>query len=201
MHVRMTTIRGDASKLQAAVDAVERARAVIEAAPGNKGVAAVTGADGVLIGLSYWESAEAEAASRRSLAALRDEAAATAGGTASVEVYELAVARRISVPAPGALARIVRVHTDPARLDGAIAHYRDRVLPLLLDLPGLCSVQLLVDRASGKAVGISGWEDEVAAEKALHALDEVRAEAEAAIGAPVAEPEVYTLVRTTAQLD
>lgn len=201
MHVRMTTIRGDASKLQAAVDVAERASAAIEAAAGNKGFAAVTNTDGVLIGLSYWESAAAEAASRQALGALRDEVAAAAGGTVSVEVYELAVARRISVPAPGALGRIVRVQTDPARLDGAIAHYRDRVLPVLLDQPGLCSVQLLVDRATGKAVGISGWEDAVAAEKALHALDEVRAEAEAAIGGPVAEPENYTLVRTTAQLD
>lgn len=202
MHVRMTTIRGDASNLQAAVDAAEnRARPAIEAAPGNKGFATLTGAGGTFIGASYWDSAQAEAASREALTALREEVAATVGGILAVETYEVAVARRITMPAAGAIVRLLRVEIDPSGLDGAIAHYRDHVLPVFAELPGVCSLQLLVDRTAGKAVGISAWDDEIAIEKAQHAMDEARAEVAKATGAKFSDPERYTLVRTTLQID
>ncbi len=202
MHVRMTTIRGDASKQQAAVDVAEnQGRAAIEATAGNKGFATLTGSDGTLIGASYWESAEAEAASRESLSALRGEVAAAVGGTASVETYEVAVARRISVPPAGAVVRLLRIEIDPAAIDGAVASYRDEILPRIVDTGGLCSAQLLVDRSAGRAVGISAWEDETAVEKAQHMLDQVRADVTQSSGARFAPVEYFTLVRSTVQFD
>ena len=202
MHVRMTTIRGDASKQQQAVDVVEnKGRAAIEATPGNKGFTTLIGPEGSLIGASFWESAEAEAASRESLAALREEIADVFGGSATVETYELAVARRLSMPPSGALVRMLRIELEPAAVDDGVASYRDEVLPRLVDSPGLCSALLLVDRSAGQAVAFSSWEDEVAVEKAHHLLDQVRADVTRSLGARFAPAETYTMVRSTAQLD
>ena len=202
MHVRMTTLHGDASKQQKAVDVVEnKARAAVEAAAGNRGFATMTGPGGTLIGASFWESAEAAAASQESLSELREEMADLAGGTATVETYEVAVARRLSMPPMGALVRMLRIEIDPAAVDAGIAEYRDQVLPRLVDAPGLCSALLLVDRAAGRAVGFSTWEDEVAAEKAQHTLDQVRADVADSTGARFSPVENLTMVRSTAQLD
>lgn len=202
MHIRMTTIRGDASKQQAAVDMAEgKGRAAIEATPGNKGFATMTGSDGTLIGASLWESAEAAAASEGQLSALRDEISSVVGGTVTVETYEVVAARRLSMPSPGAVVRVLRIEIDPAALDGAVTSYREKILPRILESPGLCSALLVLDRAAGRGVGISTWEDETAVEKAQHLLDELRAETTQSTGARFAPAEYYTMVRTTAQLD
>lgn len=72
---------------------------------------------------------------------------------------------------------------------------------MFAELPGVCSLQMLVDRAAGRAVGISAWDDDIAVEKAQHTLDEARAQVVEATDAQVADPELYTLVRSTLQLD
>lgn len=202
MHIRMTTIRGDASQLQAAVDLAEnKGRAAIEATPGNMGFATMTGSDGTLIGASLWESAEAAAASQGALSALREEIASVADGSVTAETYEVAVARRLSMPPVGAVVRVLRIEIDRAALDGAVASYREAVLPQVLESAGLCSALLVVDRAAGRAVGISTWEDETAVEKSQHMFDQVRAEVTQSTGASFAPVEHYTLVSSTAQLD
>lgn len=132
---------------------------------------------------------------------MRDAVVAAAGGTASVEAYEVVVARRFTMPAAGAVVRLLRIEIPPAAIDDAITLYRSDVLPVLEAAEGLCSLQLLVDRSAGRALGISAWEDEVAVEKALHALDEPRARVVQATGAASAPAEYYTLVCSTAQLD
>ncbi len=202
MHIRMTTIRGDASKLQAAVDLAEsKGRAAIEATPGNKGFATLTSSDGTLIGASLWESAEAAAASQGALSALREEIAGVVDGSVTSETYEVAVSRRLSMPPPGAVVRVLRIEFDPAALEGALASYKEDTLPRILESEGLCSVLLVVDRAAGRAVGISAWEDKTAVEKAQHQLDQLRADVAQSTGARFAPAEYYAMVRTTAQLD
>ena len=41
---------------------------------------------------------------------------------------------------------------DPAEADRSIDHFRMSVLPELADLPGCCSVSVLLDRLTGRAV-------------------------------------------------
>lgn len=203
MYVRITTIRGEADKVDAAVDYAENtARPAVEATAGNKGFATLTDrAAGVLIGVSLWDSAEAMAASQQSLSDARDAAAAAASGTASIENYEVAVAERRSVPETGAVVRMLRTEISPDQIDDGIALYRSEVLPVIESATGLHSATLLLDRDTGKGISVSAWDNEASISKMRGSLDETRARVTEKVGAAFTDAETYTLVRTTAQLD
>jgi hypothetical protein len=52
----------------------------------------------------------------------------------------------------GACARVIWTEGDPAGADRMIDSFRMTVLPQLEDLPGCCSVSVMLDRTSGRSV-------------------------------------------------
>ena len=78
-------------------------------------------------------------------------------------------------------ARVTSLSGSPADVDAGIANFRENVVPFARD-EGNGAV-LLIDRATGKAIAITLWEDE----QALNASDEranaLRAEAAQQMGA------------------
>ena len=82
---------------------------------------------------------------------MRQRAAEIMGGEAEVNEWEIAVLHRMHDAHHGACARVIWNDGDPA--DGP----DDRHLPhgdpsQLEELPGFCSVSVMVDRSSGRAV-------------------------------------------------
>lgn len=200
MFVRLTTITGENSTLDATVDFVEgTGRPRIEACEGNRGFATFTAA-GTVVGASYWVDESAMRASLEVLGPLREQGAAVAGGRVSTEAYEMVVGFRRSIPARGATVRLARSQSDPARLDAGVATFRDDAAPRIKGAPGLCSVQLLVDRGSGRGMVATAWEDERAAEDFWPTASDLRAQATRRAGTTFAEVEVYSMVRTSVQL-
>ena len=62
-------------------------------------------------------------------------------------------------------ARVNRFQGPPERIDDAIRDVEDRVLPQVKQMEGVRGFLLLVDRESGKSLGISLWESEEAASR------------------------------------
>jgi predicted ester cyclase len=161
MHVRMYLLAGDPARLTKATHYLEEtARPQVEAQLGSRGLAVLSNADlGVCVIATYWDSVDAMTASEQAVESSRHEVTGLMGGTVSAEQYEVPVFIRQSRPGPGAGVRMTRIDADPARVSVAIEEFRHSAGPALLDMPGLCSAQFLVERGTGHCVAISTWED------------------------------------------
>lgn len=202
MFVRMSTIHGAEGKTDAAVEFVEEVgRPALESAAGSRGVAVfVDDESGRTVVASYWDTADAMRASESALASLRGQAAAVGGGDITIQSYEVAVARRLSVPAAGARVRLLRVQGDPHTIDDMIAFYRAEALPVLVGLAGLCSVQLLIDRESGDLISATAWEDAAVLAAAQGDLAKVISRFGHRFGDRVTGVDSYAMVGTTVRM-
>jgi predicted ester cyclase/quinol monooxygenase YgiN len=54
---------------------------------------------------------------------------------------------------------MTRIDGNPANLDQAIEEFRRTAVPALMDMPGLCSAQLMADRATGHCIVVTTYED------------------------------------------
>jgi quinol monooxygenase YgiN len=79
-------------------------------------------------------------------------------------------------------ARVTSLDGSPDDVDTGIASFRENVVPFTKEQGGKGSM-LLVDRASGKAVAITLWEDEEALQASEERANQLRAEAADDLGA------------------
>jgi heme-degrading monooxygenase HmoA/predicted ester cyclase len=161
MYVRVNMAAGDPARLDEAARYLEAtARPHVEAQSGSRGIAVLTNADlGVCVVASYWDSADAMTASEQVVQVSRKEMAERLRGTVTVEHYEVPVFVRRSIPQAGAGVRMTRIDANPASLDAVIDEFRHTAVPALLEMPGLCSAQLMTDRITGRCIVVTAWED------------------------------------------
>ena len=161
MHVRMNMLAGDPARLDEGARYLEgTVRPYVEAQPGNRGLAFLTNAGlGLCVIASYWDSVDAMTASEQAVQVSRKEMTEIMMGTVTVEQYEVPVFVRRSRPQVGAGVRMVRIESNPGTLDAIIDEFRNTGVPAVMDMRGLCSAQLLVDRATGRSTVVVTWED------------------------------------------
>lgn len=195
MHVRMNMLAGDPARLgEAARYVEEHIRPHVEAEPGNRGLAVLTKADvGVCVIASYWDTADAMAASEHAVEVPRKELTELVRGTVTVEHYEAAVFARRSRPPGGAGILMTRLDADPAHLDAVIAEFRNTGVPAVLRMPGLCSIQFLADRGTGQCIVVSAWQDRAALAAARSGVATLRANLTAVTHTQVRMVEEFTL--------
>ena len=80
-------------------------------------------------------------------------------GKAESNEWEIAVLHRVHETHGGACARVVWSRCDPDRIDRMLDTYRMGLLPRVEELPGFCSVSLMVDRTKGRVVRASIYDD------------------------------------------
>jgi heme-degrading monooxygenase HmoA len=203
MFVRITTVRGDPRKIDAAIEYVDGpARAEVEAIEGNRGFAVLADQEGGrVVGASYWDSAESMHDSESRLADVRDEAARSLDGAISFERYEVTLGFRHSIPARGAVVRMVPFEVSPDRVDEAISLTREELMPRTKGAAGLCSFHQLLNRETGTGMLVVCWENQDAAQAFAPTAEQLRARAGDRVGAQFGDSDVLTMIRTTAQLD
>ena len=74
-------------------------------------------------------------------------------------------------------ARQTTIEADPDRIDDAIQHVREAVLPAIEDADGFKGFTLLVDREEGLMIGTSYWESLQALEDSEADVRDAREEA------------------------
>ena len=79
-------------------------------------------------------------------------------------------------------ARVTTISGSPEQAEQGIAYVRDNVVPTIKDMGGHGGV-LLIDRASGKAMAITLWEDEAAMRASEERANELRRVASNELGA------------------
>jgi predicted ester cyclase/quinol monooxygenase YgiN len=192
----MNMVTGDPALLSDTTRYLEgTVRPHVEAQHGNRGLACLVNADlGVCLVASYWDSHDSMTASEHAVQVSRKEVTERMRGTVNVEHYEVPVFVRRSRPSEGAGVRLARIDCAPASLDGFIEEFRITGVPSLMAMPGLCSAHLMTDRATGRCVVITAWQDKGALAASRAATARARADAAAVTHVQMRGIEEYTLV-------
>jgi len=154
MYARSTTVRGNPKAMDDGIAFVrDTVMPTVRQMDGCIGLSMLADRDsGRCIVTTSWADADAMNASASGVMAMRQRAAEIMGGPADVQEWEIALMHRLHQAHHGACARVIWNDGDPAEVDHMIDSFRMTVLPQLEDLPGCCSVSVMIDRASGKAV-------------------------------------------------
>lgn len=154
MHIRMTTVEGQAARLDDVLAlAKDEVGPIVDGLPGSCGFSSfVSRSSGRVVVVTAWTTEQACAASDSALAPVREKAAAVSGGSMRAQELEVALLERTIPASPGCWTRMTRTTGDPQRLEEGIVAFATQAVPALRTLPGFCGVVLLVDRASGEAI-------------------------------------------------
>ena len=154
MYARSTTVRGNPQAMDDGIAFVrDTVMPAVRQMDGCIGLSMLADRDsGRCIVTTSWADADAMNASASGVMAMRQRAAEIMGGPADVQEWEIALMHRLHQAHHGACARVIWNDGDPADVDHMIDSFRMTVLPQLEDLPGCCSVSVMIDRASGRAV-------------------------------------------------
>jgi quinol monooxygenase YgiN len=187
MFLRATRIQAPPDKVDATIENFETNVAKnLRAAPGNQGVVLLVDRhSGSALGITYWESAKALAASEQIGTQSRTQAAQGIPGAHIVNVdrAELMIMDRAGAPKSGTYVRLVTANGDPEKLDAAIVQIRNHVLPLLKTQHGYRATIASVDRQSGRLSVSTVWESKADLEASESKMAGPRAEAAKVAGA------------------
>jgi hypothetical protein len=104
---------------------------------------------------------------------LRTRMAELLGGRPEVQEWEIALMHRMHEAHHGACTRVIWGDATPDRLDDHLAAVRMTLLAKMEDLPGFCSVSVMIDRETGRSatsVTYDSRQDMVAATDSATAL-------------------------------
>lgn len=178
MYARSTTVRGDPAAVDDGIAYVcEAVWPMLRGMSGCVGTSMLADRDaGRCIVTAAWATEEAMRASAVPVGELRDRAAEVMRAEAvHIAEWDIAVLHRLHPTGEGACARVVWTESDPARLEQVVDAVGMSLLPRLADLPGFCSLSLLVDRATGRAAATTTYADRASLQQsrdigaALHA--------------------------------
>ena len=152
MFARSTTVRGDPRAMDELVRYIRD-----EVMPALKGMSGCVGmsmladrGSGRAVITSAWADESSMNATEQDVRELRQRAAQIVGGEQSAQAWEIGMVHRVHGAHDGACTRVLWGEFDPARVDDGLSAFRTAVLPQLEELPGFCSVSMLVDRDTGR---------------------------------------------------
>ena len=91
-------------------------------------------------------------------------------------------------------ARVTVVQGSPDKVEQGIDSFNSAVLPTVKGVDGYRAAFLLVDRTTGKGMGITLWESEDARRRGAEVVDEARAATIKAMGGTVPPVDEYEVV-------
>jgi quinol monooxygenase YgiN len=197
VHVRSTTIRGTPDRLDAGIAHVrDQVLPTLDAVPGCVGLSMLVERDtGRCIVATSWDDDEAMKASAGEIEPIRERLVQTLGAAeGDVRVWDVAVLHRERPAGDGARAQVVWTRIPPPRTDALLDAFRHNLVPRLQELPGFCSLSMLVDRRDGREVVVTSWESRDALERARREARLLRDQFVQAVGARVLDSAEMDLV-------
>ncbi len=187
MRARSTAISGTPGSVDAAVDhARDEVLPAMQRMDGCLGLSVLADrTGGRCIVTTSWRDETALKDSRQRVRGFAERTAAILGGQPEVQEWEIAAMHRVSDAGEGARARVTWLRTEPAAVDRAVDAVRLSLMPKLDDLPGFCSVSVMVRRAEGLTVAAVSYDSRVHAEQAGEGAREFREEFAPAMGLEV----------------
>ena len=162
MYARSTSIRGNLSNLDAGIAYVrDEVMPTVQKTDGCVGLSLLADRDsGRCIVATSWVDEQAMRATAHEDRTVQHRLMHTLGGEhADVREWEVAVLHRERPAGDGAGAQVTWARIAANRLDDLLDAYRHNLLPKLQELPGFCSVSMMVDRRLGRTVSVTSFED------------------------------------------
>ena len=176
MFARSTTIQADQSSIDAGAAHVrDEVLPALKQLDGLIGLSMMVDREsGRCIATSAWRTEDAMRASADQVQSVRDRAAEILGGSPEVEEWEIVVMHRDHPTHEGACVRTARLQTERGAVDGLIDTYRTASLPQIEGLGGFCSASFMVNRASGRAVSSTCFENSAAMDASREQAERIR---------------------------
>jgi quinol monooxygenase YgiN len=152
---------------------------------------------GRYIATSAWEDRQAMKASDDNVRPMREQMVDRFGagvGEPEIREWEIAVLHREHTAGDGACCRITWLRTDPSRADELLDMYRSTLMPRIQEMPGFCSLSMLVDRDNGRAVGTAVFESRAALEQSREQARMLREQSVNAMGVDILDVAEMDLV-------
>jgi hypothetical protein len=196
MYARTTTVRGDPRAVDEGIaftrsDLWPR----IQRMDGCIGMSMLADRQaGRCILTSAWSGQDAMRASADEIGELRRRLAEVLRADAvDIAEWEVAVLHRARPAGDAGCVRATWVDIPDGSVDGMVDDFRLSLLPRLEDLPGFCSVSLLVDRLSSRAVAAVTYADRAALERTREQGAALREEFSRATGSTITEVAEFDL--------
>jgi len=194
MFGRATRVQAPPDKVQEAIQNFEtNILKRVRSTPGNLGAVLLFNRQtGTGIGVTYWESAKALAASEQMGIQTRAQSTKDVPGAqiVNVERAEMMIMDRAAEPKIGTFVRLVTFNADPQKLDAAIVQIRNQILPIAKALKGYRALVAAVDRQTGRLSGSTTWDTMADLEASEAKLSGPRAEVARVAGASPQDTQV-----------
>ena len=196
MYARTTTVRGEPGAVDEGIEYVRDAVwPMLQNMSGCVGMSMLADREaGRCIITAAWATEEAMRASAESVRDSRSKVAEMLrADTVDVQEWEIASLHRVHPAGPDACARVIWTETHPSKVDGMVDAFRMSLLPRMEELPGFCSVSLMVDRLTGHASAAVTYESRDAMMRARQMGTALRDDFAAAMGARITEVAEFDL--------
>lgn len=178
MYARSTTVRGNPQSMDDAVAYMrDEVMPAVQEMAGCIGMSMMCDRDtGRCIATTAWESEEAMHNSEAAVHDKRQRMAEMLGGTPEVQEWEIALLHRVHHAPDGAACRVLWSRGNRDDVDRVMDAIRMNLLARMEDLPGFCSVSMLLDRENGRAAMAVVYESRAAMDRAIEQARPLRDE-------------------------
>ena len=196
MHARSTTVHGNPEDLDDGIAYVhDRVLPMVEQMDGCVGLSMLADRrSGRSVITTAWESADAMRGSDRGVRDGRTRAGELMGGGTEVAEWSVSLVHRSRPADAGACTRVIWARREPGELDDVHDVLRMQLLPRLEELPGFCSVSLLVDEMSGRTATAVTHDSRAAMNRSASRSTALEAEFGSATGLAITEVARFDLV-------
>jgi quinol monooxygenase YgiN len=188
MYARSTTIQGDPRALDEAIAFVgEKEFPAITGIPGCVGLSMLADRQsGRCIVSSAWSDEESLRSSAEMVRPMQDRLMQMLRAEeALIQSWDVAVLHRDHRSPADARAAVTWARIAPDHTDTVLDAYRASLLPRLQELPGFCSLSMVVDRKQGRTVSVTSFENPDALDRIRKQARALRDEFAHAVGARV----------------
>jgi quinol monooxygenase YgiN len=188
MYARSTTVQGDPSTLDEAIAFIgQKEFPAITAIPGCVGLSMLADRDtGRVIVSSAWADEASLKASTETVRPMQDRLMQMLkADDALIQPWDIAVLHRERPSTDGARAAVTWARVTPDHVDTLLDAYRGSMLTRLQELPGFCSLSLVVDRKQGRTVSVTSFDSRESLELTRKQARSMREEFARAVGARI----------------
>lgn len=197
MYARTTTVMADPQRMDAGIaDVRDTVMPAVLEMEGCTGLSMLCDRDsGRCIVTTAWEDEGAMAETRDRVRQLRERAAAEFGSAdPEVQEWEIAVMHRLHPTTDAACARVLWSRIDPARADETLDAFRAAIIPAMDDVPGFCSLSLMIDRPTGYGSVTSVYTDRAALDATRDQISRMRDEFTPRMGVTITDEAEFDVV-------
>jgi heme-degrading monooxygenase HmoA len=196
MYARSTTIHGNPQAMDDGIAYVrDEVMPMVHRMDGCVGLSMLADRQtGHCIVTTSWRDMEAMRASAEGVRASREKAAEIFGGQPEVAEWEVAVMHRTHEAHHGACTRLTWIRAEPDAMGRTLDAFRMSVMPRIEELPGFCSVSLMMHPAEGMAVSAVTYDSRTDMEETREQARGLRDEFAPAMGIAITDIAEFDLV-------